>query len=153
MLRIRERTATYLLVYPAPLVARSQLLNDQRIKFRLLICPQYVIEPNEKMMKDAAAKKRGTKRSKRAIRSVAGPSYDSDTAWGSKNRRIHQESLRKRDNDSVSSLSDDNGEKRRRRSVSTRNEVSASHKVPGDGVEDPSVPSPPPYSTNPPFLP
>ena len=66
------------------------------------------------------------------------PSDDSNSTWGSQNRRVHEESLKENDDDSVSSISDDYGEKRRRRSVSSR-EAADFREVPEDEIEDPSA--------------
>ena len=67
------------------------------------------------MPKDAG-KKKGAKRSKRATRSTAAPSDESDSTWGSGNRRILKEGIKKNDDDSVSSISEENGDTRRKNS-------------------------------------
>ena len=103
------------------------------------------------MLKDGASKKRGSRKTKRANRSSAQPSDDSDSMWGSQNRRDHEDNLRKKDDDSVSSSSDENGDKRRRRSVTSCNESVDSQEVTGDEIEDPSILSLLSPSTNTPF--
>jgi hypothetical protein len=84
------------------------------------------------MPKNGASKKKGS-RPKRATRSFAQPSDDSVSTLGSENRRVFDEGTARNDDNSISSVSEEDG--RRRRSI--RREAADSHSP----IEDPLEPT------------